>query len=103
MQSKLSIEPDGDEEEEEDEQLLKGNAAHVYVNAEEDLMGWLMLAGGRSSAESLNREGDDVKENEVETEAPRFDAKDFSGSGEVIDHAAHDHVDEGVGPDGCNL
>ena len=54
-------------------------------------------------AVSLDREGGDVQEDEVETKAPCFDAEDFSGRGEIVDHATHDHVDESVCPEGGNL
>ena len=48
----------------------------------------------------MDEEGEDVEKHEIEAEAPGFDFEEPGRGGVVVDHAAEDHVDEGVGPEG---
>ena len=65
-------------------------------------MGDVVARSGRG-AEELDEEGEDVEEDEVEPETPRFDAEEGRGGEVVVDHAAENHVQVGFGPEGCDL
>ena len=51
-------------------------------------------------ADKLNYEGEDVEQDEIEAEAPGFDFEEACRGSVVVDHAAENHVDEGVSPEG---
>ena len=85
--------------EEEDEELLQADAALVDVQPEQDLRGRHVVARSGRGAAGLDQKGEDVEQDEVEAKAPGFDFEESGGRMVVVDHAAEDHVDEGVGPE----
>lgn len=88
-----------EEGEDEDEELLHPDAAHVDVDAAQDLIFVEIRLRRGAGAPELDQEGEDVQQHEVEPEAPGFDLGEACVGGEVEDHAAEDHVDVGVYPE----
>ena len=93
------MEFDDEDGEDEDEELLDADAAHVDVDAAQDLVVAEVGLRGRGGAEELNEEGEDVEQDEVDAETPGLDLGQTGVRGEVEDHAAEDHVDVGVDPE----
>lgn len=92
-----TVKGQGQDEEEHDEELLQAHAGHV--DAQTDAQGALAGTGvDHVDANALDDEGDDVEPDEDGGERGRFDAKDLPLRQKEPDHAAEDHVDEGVDP-----
>ena len=90
----------GDEEGEgEDEELLHADAAHVDVDAAQNLVLVEVRLRRAAGSPELDQEGEDVQQHEVEPEAPGFDLRQPRVGREVEDHPAEDHVDVGVDPE----
>ena len=94
----LFMESIGNVNEAEDEKELEADATHVYVKASFDLIVGKTASRGHGCAGSLDEEGYHVEEDEVESKPPCFDPENSRRGGEVVDHAAKNHVDESVDP-----
>ena len=93
------MEFDDEDGEDEDEELLDADAAHVDVDAPQDLVVAEIGLRGGGGAEELDEEGEDVEQDKVDAETPGLDLGQAGVRGEVEDHAAEDHVDVGVDPE----
>ena len=93
------VELDDQAGEDEHEELLDADAAHVDVDAAQDLVIGEVRFRGRGRPEQLHQEGENVQQHEVEPEAPGFDLREPRVRSEVEDHAPEDHVDVRVDPE----
>lgn len=99
LAQETEVEFHDEEGEGEDEELLHPDAAHVDVDAAQDLVLREVGLRGAAGAPQLDQEGEDVQQHEVEAEAPGFDLGQARVRSEVEDHPAEDHVDVGVDPE----
>lgn len=79
----------------QNEQLLQPNPGHVdfYSDAGDGAAG-----GGCPAAAGLDDEGDDVEGDEERGQSGGRDSCEFLLGLEEVDHAAEEHVEEGVDP-----
>ena len=86
-----------EEEEDDHEGFLQGDAGFIDVEAFLHLVGWCADAG-HAAADELDYEADDVEEDEDAGEGAGFQFEEAVGGDVEVDHAAEYHVAEGVHP-----
>lgn len=79
----------------QNEQLLQPNPGHVDVHSD---AGDGAAGGGRHAAGGLDDEGEDVEGDEERGQFGGRDSGEFLLGLEEVDHAAEEHVEEGVDP-----
>lgn len=82
----------------EDEHLLESDSAHVDIQTDLEDMVRGVVHRGHGSARGLHYESQDVESDEQSRETDGGDADEFLVVYKEVDHAAEDHVEEGVYP-----